>query len=98
MRTSRAAGIYLSALMWLGVLASLAAAQTQPVPAAGSDPIPPQSLDLMYRDELGKLYCPGDANRLLSAHRMLEQFFATNQQDQRKQIVAQLAATQLDVN
>src|SRR3954454_16610794 len=97
MPTSRAAAVWM-VLAWLGVLTSLAAAQTQPVPPAGSDPISPQSLDLMYRAELGKLYRPGDANRLLSAHHLLEQFFAATQQDQRKAIAAQLAATQIDVN
>src|SRR6478672_11304162 len=94
----RTAGAFFC-LVWVGVLASLASiatAQTQPAPAAGSDPIPPQSLDMMYRAELGKLYRPADANKLQAAHRLLEQFFAVNQQDQRKQVVAQLAATQID--
>jgi pimeloyl-ACP methyl ester carboxylesterase len=93
----RTAGAFFC-LVWLSVLASRATAQTQPVPAAGSDPILPQALDLMYRGELGKLYRPADANKLLAAHRLIEHFFAANQQDQRKAIVAQLAATQVDVN
>jgi hypothetical protein len=75
-----------------------ARAQTFPATQKTSDPIPAQTLQQMYARELGTLYEERDALRLISAHQLIEQFFATNFQGDRKAIIQKLQQTKLDVN
>jgi hypothetical protein len=60
--------------------------------------IPRQTLDAMYRRELGTLYTPAVADRLYDAHQLLEKYFAAENPADRKAIVPQLAALNLDPN
>src|SRR5690242_2110490 len=79
-------------------LAQHSPAQTLPTTRPAAEPIPPQQLDQMYRRELGPLYRPQDANLLLSAHALIERFFATNSPADRKQIIRQIESTGIDPN
>ncbi|MGE5609228.1 MAG: hypothetical protein ACM359_08235 [Bacillota bacterium] len=62
------------------------------------DAIPRQTLDAMDRRELGTLYTPAIADKLYDAHQLLEKYFAAEKAPDRKAIVTQLAALNLDPN
>jgi predicted esterase len=59
--------------------------------------IPPQTLARMYQAELGTAYRAEDLPKLLAAHALIENYFATGNSAQRGQIAGQLDATGLDV-
>lgn len=67
-------------------------------PGVQFDAIPRQTLDAMYRRELGPLYTPAIADKLYEAHQLLEKYFAAEKPADRKAVVPQLAALNLDPN
>src|SRR5216110_2770127 len=79
---------------------NLCTGQTQPAtgPIRTSEPIPPQTLDAMYRRELGPLYRAQDAARLPAAHQLIERYFATNSAGDRKMIARQIEQSGIDAN
>lgn len=64
----------------LGLLVIAAAVRAQPTTGPASlpttQPVPRQTLDQIYRRELGRAYNPADFDRLLRCSELLEQFFA----------------------
>ena len=90
------------ALVWLlGAVSSVQA--WEQAPPAASDAVPGselsrETLGKLYQTELGPLYKPELSERLLQAHGLIEKFFAERQANARKQIIQQIAASQLDAN
>ena len=60
--------------------------------------IPAAELQDLFRTELGNAYDPVQANQLTAAHGLLEQYFAAHTSADRKSLLAQLQATQIDPN
>ncbi len=72
------------------------AATASPASLPVAEPIPRQSLDAMYRLELGVLYRAADADKLFQANRLLDRFFASA--DQRRDLVHAMESLGLDAN
>ena len=68
------------------------------VTPSATDIIPEPTLQQMYRDELGTAYDPVQASQLQGAHQLLEQFFHARTAIERKSVVGQLDAMQIDAN
>lgn len=65
---------------------------------AEEENIPRNTLDAMYRTELGAAYDPVQAGQLHDAHLLLEKYFQAKTAADRKSLVGQLEATQIDPN
>lgn len=59
--------------------------------------IPPETLQQMYRRELGDRYNPADAGKLYEAHQLLEEYFAATRVNARRDVVKKLEALGLPV-
>jgi len=82
-----------SLIVWLLIVFS---GSTFAADAPTTAPISPTDLAQMDARELGPLYRPQDAGKLLAAHELIERFFA--QPESRKQTAAALEATGIDPN
>lgn len=60
--------------------------------------IPRAALSEMFRTELGAIYDPVQADQLIDAHRLIEQYFLARTATERKSVVGQLEATEIDPN
>ena len=72
-------------------------AQPTAAPLSGS-PIPRDTLQSMYRAELGPLYNPADADRLYSTHELIEKYFSATSSEDRKALTKSIDAVGLDPN
>ena len=86
------------AVFWTGQLAAQTAPATAPTSAPALPQIDRQTLDAMYRRELGDLYKPDQADHLYQAHQLIEKYFTANSNQDRKTLVIWLEALGLDVN
>jgi hypothetical protein len=84
------------ALWIILAFARIAFGADAPTTAPTTAPIPPSDIQKMDAAELGPLYRPADAGKLLAAHQLIEKFFAEPQS--RKQTAAALDATGIDPN
>lgn len=73
---------------------------TQPglAPPPTGETIPRQTLGEMFRAELGAVYDPVQADQLFEAHQFIEQYFLARTAADRKSLIGQLEATQIDPN
>lgn len=73
---------------------------TQPnaMPPPTGETMPRQTLDEMFRSELGAAYDPVQADQLFGAHQLIEQYFLARTAADRKSVTGQLEATQIDPN
>jgi len=83
---------FVLAALLLGTCTIPAAAQPTSQPAAQ---LSLDTLNGMYRSELGALLDPSSVQHLYDAHKLLERYFTADSSDQRKTIVEQLDATGL---
>jgi hypothetical protein len=101
-RLFRFAGVLalLSLCIAAGKRPEVAVPSTEPgavAPPTG-ETIPQNVLDEMFRVELGPAYDPVQAPQLYDAHRLIEQYFLARTAAERKSVVGQLEATQIDPN
>ncbi len=76
----------------------LHAQTTLPATVPTSQPIPRQTLETMYRAELGPLYNPDLSDALYTSHQLIEQYFATPASDQRKLLAKHIEGLGIDAN
>jgi len=65
---------------------------------SAEESIPKATLGDMYRSELGSAYDPVQADQLYGAHQLIEKFFESTTGLERKSLIGQLEATQIDPN
>src|SRR5258708_30390098 len=93
----------LCALIAILCIAASAPPQNPPVPPAPpspptNQPIPRETLEAMYRRELGKAWNAQIAPKLFEAHILLEKYFSAKSAVEPGPIETQLEATALDSN
>ena len=105
MGTNRFIRRCLLAVLTLPLLPAFVKAQDQPAPAdtapevaADGEGLSRAELEKVYRRELEGLYQPADADKVYTAHQLLERYFATPKSADRKRVIEELKATGLDAN
>jgi pimeloyl-ACP methyl ester carboxylesterase len=89
---------------WLSLFGPAIAQPLPPttIPAPASAPalesIPRQTLETMYRRELGELYNPAQADSFYDTHQLIEKYFAAPAAADRKALVKEIDAIGLDPN
>jgi hypothetical protein len=93
----------------LAIVACSMAAQKRPAVAvptnepgttrpASEETIPQATLADMFRTELGAAYDPVQADQLYGAHQLIEKYFEAHTAVERRSIIGQLEATEIDPN
>ena len=82
------------------ILPPATGAATRPATAPTTVPavIPKADLVEMYRRELGPLFNPADADRIYAVHLLIERYFEVSTGAERKALVEQIRASNLDPN